>query len=82
MKIPYEQRFGNSFDEPDAHTKDWAGPGLAWMIVAGPRIIDDFSYEAQSWRAARNKHGRYMTFASVREARDWARKHPRRIAEL
>lgn len=76
MKIPYTMRFSGG---DGVHSKEWAGMGLAWIIVRGPKIIDVFDYEANDYIAARGKHGTVKTFYSVRSARTWANKHPERM---
>lgn len=58
--------------------------GLVWIIITGtdeeePHIIDVWDYEASDYFGAKDKHGNVKTFATREEARDWARKHPKRL---
>lgn len=78
-KIPYDQRFGNFANEPAPHSAQYAGPGLCWIIVSGPRIIDTFSYEAGDFNAARSSQGQVKKFYTVKAARRWAERHPERL---
>lgn len=76
MKIPYTMRFSGRYG---GHSKKWSGPGVVWIIVRGPEIIDVFDYEANDYIAAKDKYGQVKTFYSVAAARKWANKHPERL---